>query len=98
MERLGKPRHRRAGRRPSKREANESISRYFLGIVRDVSASLDTTTKAHTATAAVMSVFAPRSREGGAIDGEDTVLRCACDRFGNLMRWIYRLSQTSPLH
>ena len=64
MERLGKPRHRRAGRRPSKQEANESISRYLLGIVRDVSASLDTTTKAHTAAAAVMSLFAPRSRKG----------------------------------
>ena len=33
MERLGKPRHRRAGRRPSEREANESISEYLLRIV-----------------------------------------------------------------
>src|SRR5882757_5258033 len=29
MQRLGKPRHRRAGRRPSEREANESISDYL---------------------------------------------------------------------
>src|SRR6266576_4886094 len=45
MERLGKPRHRRAGRRPNEREANESISRYLLEKVRDVSASLDMTKK-----------------------------------------------------